>query len=408
MDQEELLPHLFRTEFSKITTVLSKLFGLKYIEIAEDIAAESFLAASETWPYKGIPENPTAWLYAVAKNKTKNYLNRDHHFKEVISIQFQNSTFEFPEIEVDLSQKNISDSQLQMLFAICHPSISVESQIALALRILCGFGIDEIANALLSNKETINKRLLRAKEKLRMESWKIEFPATTEIKLRLETVLSCLYLIFNEAYYSETDNSIIRQDLCFEAMRLNQLLLDNLTTNTPAVNALYALMCFQSSRFDARKNANGEIILYSDQDQSLWNYELISKGAYYLHQASQGDKISKYHLEAGIAYWYTIKEDTPEKWENILQLFNQLLQMEYTPIIALNRTYALSKVYGKEVAITEAEKLNLTDNQFYYSLLGELYKDTDSDKARQYFLIAHSLAKTNTEKLSLQKKIESV
>ncbi len=295
-----------------------------------------------------------------------------------------------------------------MLFAVCHPSISTEAQIGLSLRILCGFGIDEIANALLTNKETINKRLFRAKEKLRVEKVKIEFPGKTELNNRLETVLTTLYLLFNEGYYSESQDSVLREDLCLEAMRLTYLLIENEQTNQPTVNALLSLMCFHSSRFEARKNENGEIILYEDQDETLWNHELISKGVYFLHQASQGNKISKYHLEASIAYWHTIKADTKEKWENILQLFNQLLQMEYSPIAALNRTYALSKANGKAEAIVEAEKLNLIDNHFYFTLLGELSKDTDSTKAKRYFEQALVLAKTQTDKQTIQTKIDKL
>ena len=157
MEQQELIPHLFRTEYSKITAVLCKLFGIEHIEIAEDIASETFALAFETWNYKGIPSNPTAWLYVVAKNKAKNYFIRNKIFAEKIAKQFQYSSAENDEIEIDLSEKNITDSQLQMLFAICQPSISMEAQIGLSLRILCGFGIDEIADAFLTNKETINK-----------------------------------------------------------------------------------------------------------------------------------------------------------------------------------------------------------------------------------------------------------
>jgi len=152
-----------------------------------------------------------------------------------------------------LSDKNITDSQLQMLFAVCHPSISTEAQIGLSLRILCGFGIDEIANAFLTNKETINKRLSRAKEKLRLEKVQIEFPGEAEINKRLETVLTTLYLLFNEGYYSESEDTIVREDLCQEAMRLTYLLIENEQTNQPNVNALLSLMCFHSSRFAARK-----------------------------------------------------------------------------------------------------------------------------------------------------------
>ncbi|HMG68331.1 MAG TPA: DUF6596 domain-containing protein [Chitinophagaceae bacterium] len=418
MEQQELIPHLFRTEFRKITAVLCKHFGIDHIEIAEDIASETFLSALETWTSKGIPANPTAWLYTVAKNKAKNLFTRNHIFTEKVVPEIRNDLTEYEEIEVDLSEKNITDSQLQMLFAICHPSISPEAQIGLSLRILCGFGIDEIATAFLTNKETINKRLFRAKEKLRLEKVQIlpidSANAQEEICNRLETVLTTLYLLFSEGYYSESKDTVLREDLCLEAMRLTYLLIENKETNQPNVNALFSLMCFHASRFEARKNENGEIILYNDQDETLWNQELISKGAFFLNQASQGTQISKYHIEASIAYWHTIKEDpkerkvdggTPGKWENILQLYNRLLQLEYSPIAALNRTYALSKVHGKKIAITEAEKLKLIDNPFYFTLLGELYTDLDNSKAKLHLQNALLLAKTQGDRHLIQKRL---
>jgi len=408
MQQQELIPHLFRTESGKITAVLCKLFGIEHIEIAEDLTSDTFLSAIETWPYKGIPENPTAWLYSVAKNKARNYITRNKLLSGKIAGQIKISSAVSEEMDIDLSGKNITDSQLQMLFAICHPSIPAEAQIGLALRILCGFGIDEIANAFLSNKETIYKRLFRAKEKLRDEKVLIRFPGEGDIDNRLGNVLRTLYLLFAEGYYSECNDPILREELCLEAMRLMHLLVENESTNLPEVNALLALMCFHSSRFGARKNDSGEIVLYQDQDENLWNRELIQRGAYYLHKSSQGDRFSKYHLEASIGYWHTIKEDTTGKWENILQLYNRLLQIEYSPVAALNRTFALSKAIGKQAALVEAEKLQLTNNHYYFTLLGELYKDTDPDKAIENFNKAIALAKTNTDKRGIQRKINQL
>ena len=408
MKQQELIPHLFRTEFRKITAVLCKHFGIAHIEIAEDIASDTFLLAVETWTYKGLPANPTAWLYTVAKNKAKNYFHRNNIFLEKIINEIKKSSLETDELEINLSEENITDSQLQMLFAICHPTIPTEAQIGLALRILCGFGINEIANAFLTNNETINKRLFRAKEKLRIEKVKIEFPGKAEIYDRLETVLTTLYLLFSEGYYSESDDTILREDLCDEAMRLTFMLIENEQTNQAKVNALYSLMCFHSSRFAARKNEKGEIVLYQDQDESLWDQELIIKGIYFLHESSKGNEISKYHIEASIAYWHTIKADTKEKWENILQLYNKLLQIEYSPIAALNRTYALSKANSKQEAIVEAEKLNLTDNHFYFTLLGELYTGINNNKAKENFQKALLFAKSLTDKKTIQTRIEKI
>jgi len=406
MDNGELIPHLFRTEFRKIVSVLCKHFGFDQIEIAEDIASDTFLIAAQTWGLKGVPQNPTAWLYNVAKNKAKNYLERVSIFENKISPEIKNTSPDFHENEIDLTPQNINDSQLQMMFAICHPSISPEAQIGLSLRILCGFGIEEIADAFLTNKETINKRLFRAKERLREKKIKIELPDSSEIDERLAPVLTTIYLLFNEGYYSVSQNQTLRKDLSFEAMRLCYMLVENKYTNKPQVNALLSLMCFHASRFEARINKNGELILYDEQDTNLWDSDLISKGGYFLNCSASGNKISKYHLEATIAYWNTHKSDTKEKWENILQLYNQLLQIEYSPIAALNRTFALSKANGKKEAIAEAEKLNLTDNHFYFTLLGELYTDTDYEKAKRNFQKALSLARTVIDKQTIQKKIE--
>src|SRR5665213_794537 len=308
MEQQELIPHLFRTEYSKIVSVLCKWVGFENIEIAEDIASDTFLLATETWGIKGLPENPVAWLYVVAKNRAKDHLKRSSIFSEKITPGLQQTHTGLHEPDIDLSDKNIIDSQLQMMFAICHPSIPAEAQIGLSLRILCGFGIEEIADAFLTNKETINKRLFRAKEKLRAEKVKLEFPSPTEMDKRLETVLTTLYLLFNEGYYSLSQNVTVRKDLCFEAMRLNLLLLENATTNKPKVNALLAVMCFHASRFEARTSPNGESILYEDQDTSLWNEGLIKQGEFYLNQASEGNDLSKYHIEAAIAHHHTDKD----------------------------------------------------------------------------------------------------
>lgn len=403
MNTEKLIPHLFRTESRKIGAVLNRHFGINHMEIAEDIVSDTFLSALETWPYKGIPENPKAWLYAVAKNKTKNYVLKTSNFENNIAHQI----FQISEIstEIDLSERNISDSQLQMLFAISHPSISEESQIALALKILCGFGIEEIASAFLTNKETINKRLFRAKEKLKSEKIKIEFPSENQVEERIDTVLLTLYLLFNEGYYSENQDTVIRKDLCFESIRLLELLIKNYAHKIPKIHALYALMCFHSSRFDARKDQNNQTVLYQNQDENLWDKALIEKGIFHLHLASKGETASKYHIEASIAYWMTIKQDSKEKWEQVLKLYNLLLFQQYSPIAALNRTFALSKVYGDEIAIAEAEKLKLENNPFYFSLLAELYRQIEPQKSKQHLEKAIALTMSKSQKELLQKKL---
>lgn len=406
--KEELIPHLFRTEYRKIVSVLAKRFGFHQLEIAEDIVSETFLTAAETWGLKGLPANPTAWLYNVAKNKAINYLEHSQVFDTKIAPALKREGKNSSENDIDLSPQNINDSQLQMMFAICHPSIPVEAQIGLSLRILCGFGIDEIADAFLADKDTINKRLFRAKQKLREENVNITMPGAFELDTRLAAVLRTIYLFFNEGYYSVSQNSTLRKDVCFEAIRLCAMLVENPPTNKPDVSAVLSLMCFHASRFDARLNDKGEQVLYEEQDTTRWDTDLILRGSYFLNCSATGSKVSKYHVEAAIAYWHTNREDTPEKWESILGLYNQLLIIEYSPVAALNRTYAVSKVHGKEKAIEEAKKLELTDNHFYFALLGELYSGVDNNEAVRNFEKALAIAKTVSDKNTIKRKIEKV
>ncbi|HLX65667.1 MAG TPA: DUF6596 domain-containing protein, partial [Puia sp.] len=350
---------------------------------AEDIVSDTFLTAAEEWESKGIPPNPTAWLYTVAKRKTIHLFRRRDIFQHKVIPAIRETAgheYDSAALEIDFSPQHIRDSQLQMLFAICTPAIVSEAQIGLALRILCGFGIDEIAEAFLTNKETINKRLFRAKEKLRAAAIKLELPPANEIPDRLDNVLHIIYLLFSEGYYSQTRNRVLQQELCWEAIRLGVLLTEYEGKNQPKTNALIALMCFHSSRFNARQPGEGrgaaedDVILYDQQDERLWDTDLIRRGIQYLALSAIGDQLSSYHLEARIASWHCIKDDTPEKWEEILQLYNQLLMINYSPGVALNRTFALYKANGREEALIELEKLKLEGNHFYNVLRDYLKK----------------------------------
>jgi len=386
-----------------MTAVLCRHFGLKHIEIAEDIASDTFLKASEHWAINGIPENPTAWLYTAAKNKTKDYFRHISVFETKIKNALESHGPKH-EDHFEFNEQIISDSQLAMIFAVCNPVNNAESQIALALQILCGFSVEEIANAFITKTETIKKRLQRARSNLRNDNFQIKTLTKREIQSRQETVFQTLYLLFNEGYFSKSSNQFIRKELCSEAIRLNLTLIENSLTNTPQANALLALMCFQSSRIEARTNEKGEAVLFDKQDKSLWNKSLIEKGNYYLVNATNGNEISKYHLEAGIAYWHTT--DNKDKWKNILQLYNQLILIEYSSITALNRAFAFSKVYGHGKAISEAEKLNLKDNNQYHELMGYLFGKSDIQKAIEHYEKAIELTKSETERWTLRKEIE--
>src|SRR5690606_16338249 len=247
-----------------------------------------------------------------------------------------------------------------------------------------------------------------AKEKLKAAAIKIEQPSPTAIASRLDAVLTTIYLLFSEGYYSASHHTVLRQEFCAEAMRLCRELLGGKRTGTPAANALMALMCFHASRFNARTGGHGELILYRDQNDALWDRLLIEEGQQYLNAASTGSHVSKYHLEAGIAYWHTQQADTDEKWENILTLYNHLLTVAYSPIAALNRTFALAKARGKQTAIIEAEKLGLTGNPFYFSLLGNLYTGIDDGKAITNYRAALQLVATATDRQIIQRHIDAL
>lgn len=408
MNASELLPNLFRSEYQKIVAVLVRMFGITHVETAEDLVSDTFLAATESWSHLGIPDHPSAWLYAVAKNKTKNYLKRSSLFDQKLVPDLRHDTSLVTDWEPDMSPQNISDSQLAMIFAVCNPAITAESQIALALNLLCGFGAQEIADAFLTNKEVIYKRITRARMKLKEINVPISQPPAHEIAPRLDTVLTTLYLLFNEGYYSTSQHTVLRKDFCLEAMRLTYLLIQNAATSSPRIHALMALMCFHASRFDARTRSTGDSVLYQDQDESLWNQELIHRGKYFLSNASAGSQLSKYHLEAGIAYWHTHKEDSPQKWQSILELYDHLLEIENSPIAALNRVFAISKVHGKRQAIAAATPLQLTDHLFYHTLMGHLHTDLDNPKAIAHYQLALNMATSEADQNTIKGNLEKL
>lgn len=399
----ELLPHLFRQEYAKMTAVLCRHFGLTHIELAEDIASETFLKASEHWAVNGIPQNPTAWLYTVAKNKLKDHFKHASIFDNQVKKALATNVID-QEQEFDFDYENIEDSHLAMMFAICKPGNSTQSQICLALQILCGFSVEEIANAFLTKTETIKKRLLRARNVLRNERFTNEKLNEQQITQRLDSVLRTLYLLFNEGYFSQTNDQLVRKDLCSEALRLTLLLTRNPLTKADKTYALLALMCYQSSRLEARIDQNGETVLFEEQDKRLWDKTLIDKGNYYFLSACNVGDISKYHLEAGIAYWHTTPTDQ-NKWDHILKLYDELIILEDSPITQLNRLFAFAKVHGHHKALQEAEKLTDAKSSNYYELLGYLHGEHDTDQAIYNYKKAVSLIKSTSQKSTLLREI---
>lgn len=408
MQQTDILPHLFRQEFSNITAVLAAKIGMDQLERAEDIASETFLAAMETWPYRGVPAHPKAWLYRVAKNKVLNYLRRKQIFNRKVAPAIARMEDKCEEPEFDLSEQQIQDSLLRMMVALSQEDLPAESQVVLALRYLCGFGIDEIATALLANKEAIVKRLQRAKAKLKASQF---LPSPTFAMSKpapIQQVLTTLYLLFNEGYYSETHPSVLREELCSEAMRLVRILTDHPAFRTPPVLALQALMYFHASRFPARRHDHGMLLLYENQNPDRWDQRLIYEGVCCLREASQGDSASQFHIEATIAYWHTIPGDNPQKWRCILQLYDYLQQFQPSPVAALNRLYALAKVEGAAAAIASATDPYLPRNRFYFALMGELFSASDQDQAVEYFRKAWARSNSEAERELLQAKINAM
>jgi RNA polymerase sigma factor (sigma-70 family) len=404
--------HLFRHEAGKMVSVLTRIFGFPNIEQAEDIVHDTLLKALETWRYGHIPENPQAWLYRVAKNKALDLIRREklkYKIENELSVFLKSEYTLVPSINEMFTEGEIKDSQLRMMFACCHPSLSHEAQITLILKTLCGLSAREIASAFLSSEETINKRLYRTKEKIREEKITLNYPGQNAMAKRTDAVLKTLYLLFNEGYSSSHPEKLIREDLCEEAMRLTILLSENPKTNQPFTNALLALMCYHASRFNTRLDDKGLIILLKDQDRNLWNKFLIEKGNEYMERAAEGEMIHDFHIEAAIAAIHSNAVSYKfTNWKMILNLYDLLLQRSNNPMVTLNRCLVLGEVEGFDKAINELKKKKgLEENCYYNTSLGEMYlKSGNSSEAKKYFGKALSLTSSNPETELILRKIK--
>lgn len=406
---------LFRHESGKLVSVLSKLLGLQHLDTAHDIVQDTLLQALSTWTYNGMPENPSAWLNRVARNKAIDYLRRGKNFKMNIGPQYSHllrSEYIFtPTINQLFQDDEIQDSQLRMIFACCHPSIPAESQIALALKVLCGLSSKEIARAFLTNEETINKRIYRAKEKIRSDKIELELPAPHELFGRLDAVLKSLYLLFNEGYNSSHPDQLIREDLCEEAVRLTYLLTLHQITNKAKTQALLALFCFQTSRLHARLDDKGNIILLKYQDRNKWFQPLIRRGFFYMDFAvTEPFETSDYHIEAAIASLHASAKTFDETdWKMICFLYGQLYKIQPTPIIALNKAIACGYALNKENALEELKQITGLENYYlYYTSIGELYYELNNkEEAKKYYEKAMKLTTSRQEQQLLINKIQN-
>jgi RNA polymerase sigma factor (sigma-70 family) len=407
----QLVGHLFRHEAGKMAAVLTRLLGFNSLEFAEDIVQDTLLQAMSTWKFKGIPENPSAWLYTVAKRKAidairQRQIHSRHHAE--ISQALNSEWVLAPTIKNLFLENEIEDSQLRMIFACCHPSIPYESQLALTLKTLCGLNISEIAHSFLTNEETVIKRLYRAREKIREENISLDAPVPAKLPGRLDAVLHSLYLLFNEGYNSSHPDQLIRHDLCEEAMRLCLLLVRNQVTNTPKANALLALMCFQVSREDARMHTDGSIILLKDQDRSRWSQPLIERGKFYLEQAAEGDAFSEYHIEAAIAGSHSrVPSFEKTDWQSIIRLYAALYRIKPSPIVALNHAIAVGYGESPRQGLKALKEIHeLEDHYLYHAALGDFLSAIgENEQARASYAQALLLTSSNVEKKLLGEKI---
>jgi len=414
-DINQLIDHLFRHQSGKMISVLTRVFGTENLELAEDVVQDSLIEAMEQWTYKGIPDNPSAWLYKVAKNKAINIINREKYKKQYssdITHFLQSDWTAEPALEHFFSEQEILDDQLRMMFTCCHPSISTDSQVALTLKTLCGFSISEIAKAFLSNEENIHKRLVRARQKIREDKISFEVPYGSALEYRLQTVLETIYLLFNEGYSASVGADLIRNEICGEAIRLVEIIASHpAIQNKSNVYALLALMQLNASRFNARQDKNGNILTLEEQNRSLWNYELMEKGFVNLEKSTAAEQISIYYILATIsAYHCSAPNYQSTDWKSILALYDNLFQIDNSPIVLLNRAIALSKVHGAEKAIGELEKIKkdqaLKSYHLLYSTQAAFYIELNQfSKAISTLETAIELAPLQTEKALLDKKL---
>lgn len=409
IDQKKLTEHFFRNEYGKIVSVLTKYVGAENVQTAEDIVQETMLKATDYWEHNGIPENPQAWLYTAAKNIALNILKREKFKNNYIAEEKK----ELENLEdYNFTEEHILDEQLKMMFVCCHPSISENSQIALILKILCGFSIPEIASSFFSSNETINKRLVRGRKQLRKNNVSFELP--NNLNNNLSIVLKTIYLLFNEGYNPSQKNELMRYDLCLEAIRLAEILVNNsLIKDKSECNALLALMYLNISRFEARQNKDGEIIEMKNQNRSKWKKELISKGIKYLNDC-ENSEISHYLILAAISANHCIAKSFEEtNWKEILSLYDSLIMLEDSPITRLNRSVALAQVKGYEKAINELLSLDSNSdigNHFLFHItLAEFYSyENKTEKSISHLDKALSLSKNERDTKFIKKKLAEV
>lgn len=402
---QETLDHLFRREFGKIVARLTRILGSHRLDLAESSAQEALVKAVQTWPTQGIPEKPSAWIYQVARNHAIDCIRKE---KPLV--------FELPEeaYELTLDDSSLKDDELKLLFMCCHPSFPHETAVMLTLKSLCGLSVSEIARAFLFKEEAVSQRLVRAKKKIKEDEIIFQIPPPLEIEARLDTVLDVLYLLFNEGYSATEGNELTRKDLCDEAIYRASRLAEHPTGKKAKVFALLALMHLQASRLSTRVDMNGDLLLLEEQDRSLWDQGQIRRGMEYLDRSAEGEELSPFHLQAGIASCHALApsfETTP--WILILNDYDVLMKIAPSPVVELNRTVAIAMAIGNTEALKELERLSrdpvLQSHYLFFAVKGEVsFRSGDLRGAKKCFKQALEFAKNEVERRLISKKLKKV
>lgn len=409
-----VVDHLFRRESGRLVAILTRHFGIEHLHLAEDVVQDALLKAMQVWPYTGLPENPTAWLIQAAKNRALDHTRRRRvwHGKQAKLLPLVEDCLHgalagpAPQFEDE-----IRDAQLRMMFVCGHPGLPPDAQIALILRTLCGFGEREIAAAFFSTTDAVAKRLVRARRLLREQGVAVELPPAAELAPRVDTVLQALYLLFNEGYKASRGDALLRADLCAEAIRLGELLVAHPLGDQPATHALLALMYFNAARLPARTDDSGNILLLAEQDRAKWDGALVARGLQHLGASAGGPAATRYHFEAGISATHCLAPScVATNWPHILELYDGLLAIDRSPVVALNRAVALSEVRGPAEALRELAKMTgrelLEDYHLYHAVAGTLWFESgDRLRAAAAFRRALELAPTAAEHELLTRRL---
>ena len=416
-DVSQLAEHFFRIEAGKLVSVLTGLFGIDRLQLAEDVVQEALVRALRTWPYYGIPNNPAAWITQTAKNLALDLLRREKFFRDrqpeiIASVERWSS--DSADADAPLFDTEIRDSRLRLFFVCCHPMLPLEAQTALALRTLCGFSPAEIAKAFLTTEAAIAKRLTRTRQRIRELSIRFEIPVGEEFSARLDGVLQTLYLMFNEGYKASTGEDLVREDLCAEAIRLATLLTEHPLADRPCTHALVALMLLDAARLPARSDAEGNILRLKEQDRSKWSRPLIDRGMVHLGQSAQGAELSEYHLQAAISACHCLAADYQSTdWKRILSIYDHWVSINRSPVVALNRAVALAYVDGPAAGIDAVETIiargELDSYYLLYAVRGEFEAQLRNfDVAADQFQKALQLTDLKSERKFLSKRIRSL